>query len=52
VPDPELAAEQFLAMVSAFPARLASFGIRRDPDDEERHIRHAVELFLTGILPR
>jgi TetR/AcrR family transcriptional repressor of mexJK operon len=52
VPDPELAAEHFLAMVSGFPTILASFGLRRDPEDEERHIQHAVTLFLLGILPR
>jgi AcrR family transcriptional regulator len=52
VADPELAAEQFLAMVSSFPALLAAFGLRRDPEDEERHIQHAVTLFLSGILPR
>jgi AcrR family transcriptional regulator len=52
VHDPELAAEQFLAMVSGFPGVLASFGLRRDPKDEERRIEHAVTLFLSGILPR
>jgi TetR/AcrR family transcriptional regulator, mexJK operon transcriptional repressor len=52
VPDPELAAEHFLAMVSGFPTILASFGLRRDPEDQERHIQHAVTLFLSGILPR
>lgn len=52
VPDPELAAEHFLAMVSALPARLASFGLHRHPEDEEQHIQHAVDLLLTGILPR
>ncbi|MFC5750861.1 TetR/AcrR family transcriptional regulator [Actinomadura rugatobispora] len=52
VDDPELAAEQFLAMVSGFPAMLAVFGLRRDPDDEERHIRHAVTLFHAGLTPR
>ncbi|XVQ06281.1 TetR/AcrR family transcriptional regulator [Spirillospora sp. CA-255316] len=52
VDDLELAAEQFLAMVSGFPAMLAVFGLRRDPDDEERHIQHAVALFHAGLLPR
>jgi AcrR family transcriptional regulator len=52
VDDPELAAEQFLAMVSGFPAMLAVFGLRRDPDDEERHIDHAVALFHAGLQPR
>ncbi|GAA2410026.1 TetR/AcrR family transcriptional regulator [Actinomadura vinacea] len=52
VDDPELAAEQFLAMVSGFPAMLAAFGLRRDPDDEERHLEHAVALFLDGVRTR
>jgi TetR/AcrR family transcriptional repressor of mexJK operon len=52
VPDPELAAEHFLAMVSGFPALLAAYGLRRDPEDEERHIQDAVTLFLSGVLPR
>jgi AcrR family transcriptional regulator len=52
VDDPELAAEHFLAMVSGFPAMLAAFGMRRDPGDEERHLEHAVRLFLSGLLPR
>ena len=52
VRDVELAAEQFLAMVSLMPGRLAAFGVHRDPEDEERHIAHAVELFLSGLRPR
>lgn len=52
VDDIEIAAEQFLALVAVMPARLAAFGVFRDPDAEERHLRHAVTLFLRGILPR
>jgi AcrR family transcriptional regulator len=52
VDDLELAAEQFLAMVSLMPAMLAAFGVLRDPDVEQRHIEHAVHLFLRGALPR
>ncbi|MBV8967426.1 MAG: TetR/AcrR family transcriptional regulator [Mycobacteriaceae bacterium] len=52
VDDIELAAEHFLAMVEAFPARLADFGIYRSRKAEQRHITHAVDLFLRGVLPR
>lgn len=52
VDDPEIAAEQFLAMVAAVPARLAAFGVTRPPEVEERHLRHAVSLFLHGVLAR
>jgi hypothetical protein len=52
VDDPELAAEQFLAMVSAIPARLAAFGLFRPADVEARHLDHAVTLFLRGALTR
>jgi AcrR family transcriptional regulator len=52
IDDIELAAEHFLAMVSVMPARLAAFGVFRTRRDEERHLEHAVELFLRGILPR
>ncbi|MGF7237413.1 MAG: TetR/AcrR family transcriptional regulator [Frankia sp.] len=52
VEDVELAAEQFIAMVVAMPALLATFGVVRPPDVEERHLRHAVELFLNGVLAR
>ncbi|MET8654637.1 MULTISPECIES: TetR/AcrR family transcriptional regulator [Nocardia] len=50
--DVELAAEQFIAMVALVPGRMADFGILRAPEEEERHLRHAVTLFLNGILPR
>lgn len=52
VDDVELAAEQFLAMVSLMPARLAAVGVFRSGDAEERHIEHAVALFLRGVLSR
>ncbi len=51
IDDVELAAEQFLAMVAVMPSRLADFGIVRTPETRERHLRHAVALFLRGILP-
>lgn len=50
--DPDLSAEQFLAMVAGFPTILATFGVRREAEDEKRHIEHAVDLFLRGLLPR
>lgn len=52
VDDLELAAEQFLGMVTGISSMLASFGVERDPKDEERHIEHAVDLFLRGVLVR
>jgi len=52
VDDIELAAEHFLALVEALPARLADFGVFRSRRQEERHLKHAVNLFLHGILPR
>jgi TetR/AcrR family transcriptional regulator, mexJK operon transcriptional repressor len=52
VDDIELAGEHFLALVEALPARLADFGVYRSRRQEERHLKHAVNLFLRGILPR
>ena len=52
IDDVELAAEQFLAMVALMPSRLTDFGIVRAPETEERHLQHAVALFLRAILPR
>jgi len=52
VDDIELAAEHFLALVEALPARLAEFGVYRSRRQETRHLQHAVKLFLNGILPR
>jgi TetR/AcrR family transcriptional regulator, mexJK operon transcriptional repressor len=52
VDDLELAAEHFLALVEALPARLAEFGVFRSRRQEQRHLKHAVNLFLRGILPR
>ncbi|OHV30398.1 MULTISPECIES: TetR/AcrR family transcriptional regulator [Pseudofrankia] len=50
IDDLELAAEHFLTLVSAMPAWLAVFGISRTPENEERHLRYAVTLFLNGVL--
>lgn len=52
VGDVELAAEQFLAMVASHPAHLASFGLRRSAEQEERYLRHAVRLFIDGARVR
>jgi TetR/AcrR family transcriptional regulator, mexJK operon transcriptional repressor len=50
--DVELAAEHFLAMVEAVPARMADFGVFRSKRQQERHLRYAVRLFLRGVVPR
>jgi AcrR family transcriptional regulator len=52
IDDIERTAEDFLALVTLMPARLAMFGITRSPEYEEEHLRHAVSLFLNGVLPR
>jgi AcrR family transcriptional regulator len=52
VDDLELAAETFLAMVEAVPARMADFGVFRSTEQQERHLRYAVRLFLRGVMPR
>lgn len=52
IDDIELAAEHFLAMVEAMPARFADFGIYRSKAQNERHLQQAVSLFLRGVLPR
>jgi TetR/AcrR family transcriptional regulator, mexJK operon transcriptional repressor len=50
--DPELAAEHFLAMVEAVPARMADFGVFRSKKQQERHLQYAVRLFMRGVTPR
>lgn len=52
VDDVEISAGQFLAMIELLPQRLADFGIFRTKDEEERHLNHAVNLFLRGVLKR
>ena len=52
IDDLDLAADQFMAMVAGLPTMLAEFGVFRGADEEERHIDHAVRLFLDGALPR
>jgi AcrR family transcriptional regulator len=52
VDDLELAAGHFIAMIEHLPARLADSGIYRSPEEEERHLQHAVDLFLRGALAR
>ncbi|CAM3322371.1 TetR/AcrR family transcriptional regulator [Mycobacterium intermedium] len=52
VEDLELAAEHFLAMVEAVPARMADFGVFRSKKQQERHLQYAVRLFLRGVMPR
>jgi len=50
--DVELAAEHFLAMVEAVPARMADFGVFRSKKQQERHLEYAVRLFLRGVMLR
>ncbi|OBG40958.1 TetR family transcriptional regulator [Mycobacterium alsense] len=52
VEDYEVSTGQFLAMIELLPQRLADFGIFRTQEEEERHLRHAVNLFLHGVLRR
>ncbi|MGE2815799.1 TetR/AcrR family transcriptional regulator [Mycobacterium heidelbergense] len=52
VDDLELTAGHFIAMIEHLPARLADCGIYRSADEEERHLQHAVDLFLRGVEPR
>ncbi|OBI88875.1 TetR family transcriptional regulator [Mycobacterium sp. 1245805.9] len=52
VGDFESTAGHFIAMIEHLPARLADFGIYRSAEEEERHLQHAVDLFLYGILRR
>jgi TetR/AcrR family transcriptional regulator, mexJK operon transcriptional repressor len=47
----ELAAEHFLALVEALPARLAEFGIFRSTKQSERHLQYAVKIFLRAMAP-
>jgi len=49
--EPEILAEHFLAMVGGMPARLASFGMRRDPAVQEQHTMVAVRLFVRSLRP-
>jgi AcrR family transcriptional regulator len=51
IADVEIAAEQFIAMVALVPGRMADFGIFRRPDVEEKHLEHAVTLFVRGVRP-
>jgi AcrR family transcriptional regulator len=50
--DVELAAEHFLAMVEAVPARMADFGVFRSKKQQARHLEYAVRLFLRGVMRR
>ncbi|MEU6642847.1 TetR/AcrR family transcriptional regulator [Saccharomonospora sp. NPDC046836] len=49
--EPEILAEHFLGMVAGVPARLASFGIVREPAEQQRHTEVAVQLFLRSLRP-
>lgn len=45
----DLTAELFLGLISGLPARLASFGMIRDPEIEKQRIHLAIALFVRGI---
>lgn len=47
--DPEILVEQFFAMVSGMPARLALFGVVRSPHEQRRRTEAAVRFFVAGI---
>jgi AcrR family transcriptional regulator len=49
--DPDVLAEQFLDLVSARAARLASFGVDRNAAAQRRYTDVAVKLFLRGLRP-
>jgi AcrR family transcriptional regulator len=49
--DPDILAEHFLGMVAGMPARLASYGVVRDPADQDRHTQTAIELFVRSLRP-
>jgi AcrR family transcriptional regulator len=52
VDDLESTAGHFIAMIEHLPTRLAECGIYRSAEEEERHLQHAVNLFLRGVLCR
>lgn len=49
--QPQLMAEQFAISVAGIAQRLALFGIRETPEEEERRLRAAVRVFLDGCRP-
>jgi len=49
--DPDVLAEHFLGMATGAPSRLASFGILRSEEEQERHTAMAVEIFLRSLRP-
>jgi TetR/AcrR family transcriptional regulator, mexJK operon transcriptional repressor len=50
--DFEVAADLFLAMVAGSPTMWADLGLFRSTEELDLHIEHAVDLFLSGMLPR
>ncbi|MDT3444890.1 TetR/AcrR family transcriptional regulator [Pseudofrankia sp. BMG5.37] len=51
VHDADLLAEHFLGMVAVAPARMASFGIVHDHEEQQRRTADAVRLFLRAVRP-
>lgn len=52
VDDPEVAADLFLNLVLGLSSRQALYGIKADPEAQERRRRAAVALFLKGVRPQ
>jgi AcrR family transcriptional regulator len=52
VDDLVTAADLFLALVAGAATVRADVGMRATPEDEARHVAAAVDLFLSGTLPR
>jgi len=48
VTDYRMAAEQFLSLTVGHSVHLANFGIKLTPDEIDRRVRAAVDLFLSG----
>jgi AcrR family transcriptional regulator len=49
--DPELLSVLFLGLVGGVPARVAMFGVRRTPAEQDRHTDAIVDLFLRALRP-
>jgi AcrR family transcriptional regulator len=49
--EPDILAEHFLGLVSGTPARLASFGIVREPSDQRHYNEVAIAMFLRSLRP-
>jgi AcrR family transcriptional regulator len=48
IADPQALAESFFILTIGIPQRLALLGLREPPEEQQRHLRQAVRLFLQG----